>query len=431
MFRKAHVDFECFSFDTIFHHRDILVSTKPWSLFLEIFGGHKCENQPKNLSQRVTSVPVPRFQGINRMDYYGCSRFQKSHGHPYLWTSLWTSKGFDSIFVVVDRLTKMAHFVPCNKTVTGEETVRLFIDNVYKYHGLPDDIISDRGTQFTSKFWQSLFKILQVEIKLSSAYHLQTDGQTERVNQVLEQYLRCSINYHQNNWVDLLPLAEFAYNNTIQDSTKQTPFFVNYGHHPRFDQFQLYTSKNLAAEDLATRLLEIQKDTKIKLLEAQKCQKQNADKSRKQHPPIHVGDKVWLLHRNLKTHRPSDKFDYRRLGPFSIIKQVNEVAYRLELPPSMKIHPIFHVSLFELYKDSTIPGRLQAPPPPIEVDGAEEFEVSEILDSRINRRKLDYLVHWQGYEVHERTWERAANLENAPEMIAEFHQEYPSKPKNV
>ena len=99
------------------------------------------------------------------------------------------SKGFDFIFVVVDRLKKMAHFVPCNKIVTSEETARLFIDNVFKYHGLPDDIIFDRGTQFTSKFWQSLFKILQVEIKLSSAYHPQTNGQTERVNQVLEQYL--------------------------------------------------------------------------------------------------------------------------------------------------------------------------------------------------------------------------------------------------
>ena len=106
------------------------------------------------------------------------------------------SKWFDSIFVVVDRLTKMAHFVPCNKIVTGEETARLFIDSVYKYHGLLDDIICDRGTQFTSKFWQSLFKILQVEIKLFSAYHPQTNGETERVNQVLEQYLRCSINYH-------------------------------------------------------------------------------------------------------------------------------------------------------------------------------------------------------------------------------------------
>ena len=132
---------------------------------------------------------------------------------------------------------------------------------------------------------------------------------------------------------------------------------------------------------------------KIKLLKAQERQKRNADKSCKQHPPIRVGDKVWLLRQNLKTHRPSDKLDYRCLGPFSIIKQVNELAYRLELSSSMKIHPIFHVSFLEPYKDSDIPRRLQAPPPPIELDGAEEFEVSEILNSCINHRKLEYLVH--------------------------------------
>jgi transposase InsO family protein len=113
-------------------------------------------------------------------------------------TNLPSSKAFDSIFVVVDQLTKMAHFMPCN-TIRGEEIARLFMDNNYKYHGLPDDIISDRGSQFTSKFWQSLFKIFKIKIKLSSAYHLQTDGKTERVNQVLEQYLRNTINYHQNN----------------------------------------------------------------------------------------------------------------------------------------------------------------------------------------------------------------------------------------
>ncbi len=127
------------------------------------------------------------------------------------------------------------------------------------------------------------------------------------------------------------------------------------------------------------------------------------------------------MHHNLKTHQPSDKFDYHRLGPFRVSKQVNEVAYRLDLPSSMKIHPMFHVSLLEPYRESTIPGRLPAPPPPIEINGEEEFEVSKIIDSRINRKKLEYLVHWQGYEVSERTWEPAANLANAPKMIKKFH----------
>ena len=109
------------------------------------------------------------------------------------------SNTFDNICVVVDRFSKMAHFVPCKKTIIGEDTAKLFIDNICRYHGLLDEIISDRGPQFVFKFWQSLFKILQVEIKLSLAFHPQTDGQTERVNQVLEQYLCYIINYQQDN----------------------------------------------------------------------------------------------------------------------------------------------------------------------------------------------------------------------------------------
>jgi hypothetical protein len=110
-------------------------------------------------------------------------------------TNLPSSRIFNAIFVIVDRLTKMVYFVPCKKTITGEETTRFFVDNVYWYYGLPNDIISDRGPQFVSKFWRSLFEILKVDIKLSFAFHPRTDGQTERVNQVLEQYLRYTINY--------------------------------------------------------------------------------------------------------------------------------------------------------------------------------------------------------------------------------------------
>jgi hypothetical protein len=228
--------------------------------------------------------------------------------------------------------------------------------------------------------------------------------------------------------VDLLPIAKFAYNNTFQESIHQTPFFTNYGYHPRFDSLNLSLVENSAAQDLSTRLLEIHKDMKARLVEAQERHKRNVDKSRKQNPNISVGDKVWLLRRNLKTHRPSNKLDYRHLGPFCVSKQVNEVAYRLDLPSSMKIHPVFHVSLLEPYKESTIPGRLPAPPPPIEINGEKEFEVSKIIDSRINRRRLEYLVHWQGYDISKRTWEPAVNLTNAPKMINKFHRQYPTKP---
>lgn len=346
-------------------------------------------------------------------------------------TDLPMSNKFDSICVLVDRFSKMAHFVPCRKTITGEETAKLFIDNIYRFHGLPEDIVSDRGPQFVSKFWQALFEILQVKIKLSSAFHPQTDGQTERVNQVLEQYLRCNINYQQNDWTSLIPLAEFAYNNSTHASTHQTPFYINYGYHPRIDMLPAWKGESPAAENFAMRMKELHGVMKTNLEEAQARYKKSADGKRKEQPKFQVGEKVWLLRRNIKTSRPCDKLDYRRIGPFRIQKQINAVAYRLELPATMKIHPVFHTSLLELYRESDIPGRIQAPPPSIEMDDHQEYEVEEVLDSRIRRGQLEYLVHWQGYPISERTWEPTSNLSNAPLKVQDFHRQHPNKPKHA
>jgi hypothetical protein len=180
----------------------------------------------KTVKDYITTCDVCSRSKVPRHHSYGLLRLLSISKKPWssismdFITNLPSSKAFDSIFVVVDRLTKMVHFMPCNKTVTSKEIAKLFMDNIYKYHGLPYDIISDRGSQFASKFWQLLFKILKVKIKLSSANHPQTDEQTEKINQVLEQYLRCTIKYHQDNWMEQLPLAKFAYNNTIQGSTQ-------------------------------------------------------------------------------------------------------------------------------------------------------------------------------------------------------------------
>ncbi len=138
------------------------------------------------------------------------------------------------ILVVVDRLTKMAHFTPCSKSITAEETAQLILDGIVRLHGLPEEIVSDRGPQFVSKFWHHLFELLGVDIRLSSAFHPETDGQTERTNQTLEQYLRCTMNYQQDDWLDLLSQAEFVYSNTTHALTGISPFFANYGFHPRF-----------------------------------------------------------------------------------------------------------------------------------------------------------------------------------------------------
>jgi hypothetical protein len=141
-------------------------------------------------------------------------------------------KGFDSIMVVVDHFTKMSHFIPCTKNITAKETAALFTDRVTRYHGLPDTIISDCGTQFDNDFWTNYWKQLGVTATLSSSYHPETDGQSERLNGILNQYLRVFTSYMQDNWVDLLPTAEFTHNNSIHSATGVSPFYANTGQHP-------------------------------------------------------------------------------------------------------------------------------------------------------------------------------------------------------
>jgi hypothetical protein len=143
-----------------------------------------------------------------------------------------TSHGYDSIWVVCDRLTCAAHFIPCREDMSGSELAWLFVDRIFRYHGLPDSIISDRGSIFVSNFWSALTSRLNISSKHSTAYHPRTDGLTERTNQSLETYLRGYCSYQQDDWMDYLPLAEFVFNNAENASTKQTPFYANYAFHP-------------------------------------------------------------------------------------------------------------------------------------------------------------------------------------------------------
>ena len=155
----------------------------------------------------------------------------------------------------------------------------------------------------------------------------------------------------------------------------------------------------------------------------------SANRRRRPAPNLIPGQKVWLLRRNISTTRPSSKLDVRRLGPFPIIGQIGTSSYRLQLPPSMHVHPVFHVSLLEPHVANTFPGRVVAPPLAIQVDDLPEFEVNSILDSRFWYRKLHYLVDWVGYDASENSWEPAANLSNASLAVATFHARYPYKPR--
>ena len=239
------------------------------------------------------------------------------------------SHGYDSIWVVCDRLTRAAHFVPCKESMTASELAWLFLDRIFRLHGIPESIISDRGSLFVSKFWSELTTLLQIDHRSSTAYHPQTDGLTERTNQTLETYLRAYCSYQQDDWVDYLPVAEFAFNNAKNSSTKQSPFFANLAYHPTFKPQLTERSTVPAAHDLAQRLDHIHAELRAELQHAQEQQSKYFNQHVQESPQYQPDQLVWLLRRNIKTTRPSNKLDHRRLSPFPIERRLGPLTYQL------------------------------------------------------------------------------------------------------
>jgi hypothetical protein len=261
-----------------------------------------------------------------------------------------TKAGFDAIVVFVDTFSKMVHFVPTKTTATAPDIARLFFDNVFHLHGLPKSLVSDRDPKFTSHFWQSLFQTLGTKLAMSTAFHPQTDGQTEHANRTLEDMLRAFVGYRQDNWDSLLPSAEFACNNAPNASTGMSPFQVNYGRPPYnpYSALSNIPDNNPAAAELLEGLSNATKIATDALALAKANQEKNANRSRRD-LVFQVNDLVLLSSANLslalQASRPSRKLQHRFTGPYKIIQKVSPVAYKLKLPPSLKVHPIFHVSL--------------------------------------------------------------------------------------
>ncbi len=331
-----------------------------------------------------------------------------------------TPRGFDAIMVVVDKLTKMVHLAATHTTATAPSTAELYFDTVSKLHGLQSSIVSDRDSKFTSSFWESLFSLFGTKLKRSTAYHPQTDGQTERTNRTLEEMLRAYVSDRHNDWDTRLAAAEFAINNAINASTKQTPFYLNYGYHPltpaTLGVHRLRGSTNQVAAEFYQRMQEDLHTAKQHLAAAQERQAHYANLKR-QDAVFEIGDQVLLSTANLRlqTDGPASKFNVKWTGPFTITERIGKVAYRLSLPNTMRIHPVFHISLLKPYfadeaaaeqRDS------QLRPPPIINDNI--FTVDQLLRKRtitINgRQTTQYLVLWKGYPLSEATWEPGSNL---------------------
>jgi transposase InsO family protein len=234
-------------------------------------------------------------------------------------TKFQSLSGFDSVLVVLDLLSKMSHFIPCREDVSSAVLANLFRKNVFRLHGLPDKIISDRGATFVSKFWQSLLNSLNVQSALSTAYHPQTDGQTEIMNQILEDYLQHFCSYYQDNWDKVLNMAEFSINNLDLSSLKVSPFFFSYGHHPRFN----ILIESMGRKDLDSFVLDLQVTQERAmecLIQAQKQQAEYYNKGKKPLPTYQPGEWVLLLQKFIHSRRINSKLDYRYIGPFQVIR---------------------------------------------------------------------------------------------------------------
>jgi len=261
-------------------------------------------------------------------------------------------------------------------------------------HGLYESIISDRGPQFTASLMKELNGLLGIETKLSTAFHLQTDGQTKCMNQELEQYLRIFIDHRQEQWPEWLGMAEFAYNNKVHTGTKVSPFQANNGQNPRMG-FEIRKKKRFEkVEKFIERMKEIQREAKAALAKTQENMKRYADKYRSEAVEYKVGDLVLLSTKDLKWQmvgRRSEKLTEQFVGPYRIKKIISANTVELDLPSTIKIHPVVNMSRIRKYI-SQVDGQRKEMPKLVVIEGEEKWKVEKILNKRKGQGKDKYLV---------------------------------------
>ena len=334
-------------------------------------------------------------------------------------TKLPESNGSTNCMVITDRLGKGVIFEDL-PDIEAETVAKRFVRCFYRYHGLPDAIVSDRGSQFVGHLWRRICQLAGINQRLSSSYHPETDGATERMNQTLEEYIRLFCSYAQDDWAILLPSAELAINNRDATSTGVSPFFLSHGYHVEPFAFETEELRPIGkspiqiGEGILHRLREARNWAQAAMATAQQQQEEFANRHRQPAVSFRIGDKVWLNLKNIKTDRPSKKLDDKN-GKFTITEVINSHAYRLDTPPG--IENVFHVSLLRPAGTDPLPSQIVAeaqPPAIISEDGEEEYEVEEILRARTRKigrgSRREVLVKWTGYARP--TWEPLSSLED-------------------
>ncbi|KAG8639326.1 hypothetical protein MANES_14G117021v8 [Manihot esculenta] len=296
-----------------------------------------------------------------------------------------TSFGINSILVVIDRLSKYAHFLPLSHPYSAKVIVDKFVEGVVKLHGMPRSIISDRDPIFMSNFWREFFKLSGTQLNMSSSYHPEIDGQSEVTNRCLEQYLRCFASQQLRRWSIFLPWAEYWYNTSFHISIGVTPYRAFYGRPPpSVPRYEVGHSLFHEVDQMLASRDEILQELKIHLSRAANYMKQVAD-SKRRDVEFQVGDLVYLKLKPYRQQsvfrRASHKLSSRFYGPYLVEEKIGKLAYKLQLPTGSRIHPVFYVSLLKKHVGPDVP--VSADFPYFSADGDVVLEPKTILKTRL------------------------------------------------